>query len=342
MANPVVVEVIRGSVVESRHRGAVAVVDGDGVSLFSIGDTGRPVFPRSAIKALQAIPLVESGAADTFGFGDRHLALACASHSGEEPHVSLAMEMLRSAGFDENVLECGSHWPLGQQAMVDLAARGEAPAPRHNNCSGKHAGFLCTCRHLGMDPEGYSDRDHPVQQLIREVLEQMTGAPHSVERCGRDGCSIPTYAVPLNALARGFSRAVTGSGLSPSRAEAATRLLSACMNEPYYVAGNDRACTRMMQAARGRIFAKVGAEGVFAGAVPERGLGFALKIDDGAERAAEVVAASVLAQMFERDDPASASLRDMARRRLENRRGIVVGEVRPARALVEVSGDGGG
>jgi L-asparaginase II len=280
MANPVLVEVTRGSVVESWHRGAVSVFDADGKAVWEIGDTERPVFPRSAVKAIQALPLVESGAADAYGFGDRELALACASHSGEPVHVELAKAMLAKAGLDGTALECGVHWPSSHDATIALARAGGVPNALHNNCSGKHSGFLCTCVHSGIAHGGYVKAGHALQEMVRDAMQSVTGAVHDVDHCGTDGCSIPTYAVPLKSFARGFARMATGRGFSPERARAAKRLISACMAEPFLVAGTGKADVALMQAAPGRIFVKTGAEGVYCAALPELGLGIALKCDD--------------------------------------------------------------
>ncbi|WP_274424937.1 asparaginase [Chelativorans sp. YIM 93263] len=330
MANPVLVEAFRGGVVESRHRGAVAVVDGDGKFVLEIGDVERPVFPRSAVKAVQALPLVESGAADAYRFGNRQLALACASHSGEPAHTETARAMLNCAGFDENAYECGVHWPKHHETYLALARSGGAPSQLHNNCSGKHAGFLCTCAHAGIDHQGYVAHGHPLQEMIREALVDVTGAAHATDTCGTDGCSIPTYAVPLKNLATGFARMATGNGLSPERARAAQRLFAACMAEPFFVAGTDRADTVMIEAGKGRLFTKTGAEGVFCAAIPELGLGIALKCDDGATRAAEVMIASTAARLLKADDPLRGQLAAMARPVQKNWRGIEVGGLRPA------------
>jgi L-asparaginase II len=333
MDNPVLVEVLRGGTVESRHRGAVCVADADGGVVLGIGDIARPVFPRSAVKAIQALPLVESGAADAFGFGPRELALACASHSGEREHAALAAAMLAKAGLDEGALECGAHWPMRQQAALELAGEGGRPSALHNNCSGKHAGFLCTCRHQGLDHRGYVGAGHGAQQAVRAAMEAVTGAVHPVDGCGTDGCSIPTYAVPLKNLAHGFARMATGIGLGPRRAQAARRLIDACMAEPFLVAGTGRLDTRLMAAAGGRVMVKTGAEGVYCGAVPALGLGIALKCDDGAGRAAEVMVAAVLQRLLAADAELSAALGAMARPMLENWNGIAVGALRPAGAL---------
>lgn len=309
------------------------VVDADGKVVLSIGDVERPVFPRSAVKSIQALPLVESGAADAYGFGEREIALACASHSGEPEHAALATAMLAKAGLDETALECGAHWPSRQEAALDLAAAGGEPGARHNNCSGKHSGFLCTCRHVGLEHRGYVRAGHPLQEMVREAMEAVTGAAHSADVCGTDGCSIPTYAVPLKNLALGFARLASGQGLGTERARAARRILAACMAEPFYVAGTDRLDTRLMKAARGRVMVKTGAEGVYCGAVPELGLGIAIKCDDGASRAAEVAVAAILAKLLADDAGLAGALEDMANPVMRNWNGIEVGRLRPTPEL---------
>ncbi|MGB6119819.1 MAG: asparaginase [Mesorhizobium sp.] len=327
MANPVVAEVLRGGQVESRHEGAIAVVDGGGALAFALGDIERPIFPRSAVKSMQALPMVEAGAADEYGFGNRELALACASHNGEAAHADLSADMLARAGFDLQALECGAHWPSDQTATVALARTGASPTALHNNCSGKHSGFLCGCRKLGLDHRGYVKIGHDYQRLIAQTMTDVTGAAHTAENSGIDGCSIPTYAVPLKNLAHGFARMATGTGLGQARAAAARRLFDACMAEPFYVAGTGRADTAIMEAGKGRVFVKVGAEGVFCGAVPELGLGFALKVDDGAVRAAEAAVAGLLSRLLKGDE-LSETYRHMATVTLRNWNGIEVGAVR--------------
>ena len=212
MGNPVLVEMVRGGLVESRHRGAVAVVDADGATVLALGDVARPVYPRSAVKPLQALPLIESGAADRYGFGDQEIALACASHGGEPAHVEVASRMLARAGLDASALECGAHWPSHQPSSQALARTG-APSALHNNCSGKHAGFLCVACAAGVEHCGYVKAKHVVQREVRGALEELTGVGLSADVCGIDGCSIPTWAVPLTALAHGFARFGTGQGL---------------------------------------------------------------------------------------------------------------------------------
>lgn len=333
MGNPVLVEVTRGARVESRHRGMVVAVDGDGEVLFSAGDIDAVVFPRSACKAMQALPLVEGGAADAYGFGARELALACSSHSGEPEHAALAASMLKAAGQDETALECGAHWSFEQPVLIGQARSLEKPTALHNNCSGKHAGFICAACHSGKDLKGYGRYEHPVQAEIRGVMEALTGAALAADACGVDGCSIPTYAVPLKSLATGFARMATGAGLAPQRAKAARRLIDACMAEPFYVAGTKRACTRLMQTAPGRIFAKTGAEGVFCAAIPEKGVAIALKCEDGTTRAAESMVAATLARFFSDEPELRAALLSQADRALTNWNGLHVGDIRVTEAF---------
>jgi L-asparaginase II len=335
MDNPILVEVTRGPQVESWHRGAVAVVDAEGTSALSLGDVECRVFPRSAIKALQAMPLVESGIADRLGLTDADVALACASHSGEAEHVEAAIAMLAKAGEAPACLECGVHWPLGEAATVALAREGGSPTALHNNCSGKHAGFVCLACGMDKDPKGYVGPDHPVQWAVRAALEDITGASHNDEVRGVDGCSIPTYAVPLPALAYGFARFGTGQGISRGCATAAERIRRAVAANPFMVAGTGRFDTVVMEALRERVFVKTGAEGVHCAALPELGLGIAVKCDDGGKRAAEAIMASLIVRLLPLEGEARAVLEGYARRTLKNWNGIPVGEVRAAGPLID-------
>jgi L-asparaginase II len=328
MSNPILVEVMRGTLVESRHRGAVAIADADGTLVWTRGDVTRPVYPRSAVKPLQALPLVESGAAERYGLDDEDLALACASHSGEPAHVAGVERMLAKAGLDAADLRCGVHWPISQPAAQALACTGTASA-LHNNCSGKHAGFLCVACALGVAHEGYTAPEHPVQREVHAVLESLTGAALPPESCAVDGCSVPTWAMPLANLAQAFARFGTGRRLAPGRAKAAARLRAACAAKPRHVAGTGRFCTAIMQRLGARVLVKTGAEGVFCGALPEEGLGIAVKCDDGAGRAAEVVMAAVIARFLRLDSADRAALEALVRPTLRNWNGIVVGALRP-------------
>ncbi len=333
MSNPILVEVLRGTLVESRHTGAVAVVDAGGKSVLSLGDVETPIYPRSAVKALQALPLVESGAADLYGLGLEELALACASHSGEPGHVAAATRMLSAAGLDLSSLKCGAHWPIHQPSAQALARAGGTAGAVHNNCSGKHAGFLCVACATGADHAHYTEPSHPVQRLVRHAIESLTGVPLAQDDCASDGCSAPAWALPLISLARGFARFGTGVGLTPNRASAAARLRAACAAHPWHVAGTGRFCTQVMERFGTRIFVKTGAEGVYCGALPEQGFGIAVKCDDGAGRAAEVMMAATLLRMA-RSITDFDGLEPFARATLRNWNGIAVGAVRPTATLM--------
>ncbi|HEY2136031.1 MAG TPA: asparaginase [Xanthobacteraceae bacterium] len=333
MSNPVLVEVTRGNLVESHHRGALAVVDQDGAAVVSLGDVAAPVYPRSAIKALQALVLVEAGGAERFGLGDTELALACASHGGEPAHVATAERMLGAAGLDASALACGTHWPLYQPAAQALARAGGAPSALHNNCSGKHAGFLCAACAMGVDARNYVAAEHPVQRAVKAALEDLSGAAIPDERRATDGCSVPTWALPLDGLARAFARFATGSGLGAERAAAARRLRAACAAKPWFVAGTGRFCTDIMSHFGERVFVKTGAEGVYCGALPELGYGIAVKCDDGSHRAAEVAIAAVIARLLVLGEEDREFVARFAQPRLHNWNGVLVGGIRPADAL---------
>jgi L-asparaginase II len=332
MENPVLVEVIRGPLVESRHRGAVAVSDAEGHGIFTLGDAAAPVFPRSAVKALQALPLIEQGAADRFGLSDEELALACASHSGEAAHVAGVERILAKARLKPSDLRCGAHWPIAQGAAAAVARSG-GPSPLHNNCSGKHAGFLCVARALGVDHADYWRPQHPVQRLVRSVLEDFTGAALSEACCAIDGCSVPTWAVPLRNLAHGFAKFGAGRSMSGERARAAARLRDACANKPWYVAGTDRFCTDIMRLFGERVFVKTGAEGVYCATLPQQELGIALKCDDGASRAAQAIMAAVIARFLPLTASERAGLERFVAPSLRNWNGFEVGRVQVTDAL---------
>ena len=338
--NPVLVEVMRGNAVESTHRGAIAVLDADGGLRAGLGDIDRPIFPRSAVKVLQALPLVASGAADAWGLGDAELALACASHGGEERHALAAASMLAKAGVDAAALECGAHWPYVEAAARALAAQGRMPTALNNNCSGKHAGFVCLGCHMagGADAKafvrGYIGPEHAVMREVTAALQATTGHDLATTPRGTDGCSIPTFAVPLRALALAFARVATGVGLSPEHATAARRLRGAVAAEPFMVGGTGRFDSRVMERLGERVFCKVGAEGVYCAALPERGLGVAIKIDDGNNaRAAEVVMAAAIEALVTLDDAQSVFMRGLSETVLRNWNGIEVGGLRATGGL---------
>ncbi|SDR61908.1 asparaginase [Rhizobiales bacterium GAS113] len=333
MADPILVEITRGNLVESAHRGALAVVDSEGREVMALGDVERAIFPRSAVKALQALPLIETGAADRYGLNAAELALACSSHSGEPRHAETAASMLTKAGRDLSCLECGTHWPSNEQAARGLAAEGRVPSALHNNCSGKHSGFICVACATDVDPKGYVGQDHAVQRRIKTVLEEVMGIKLSDASRAVDGCSIPTYATPLSALARAFARFGSGATLSQDRAAAARRLREAVAAEPFMVAGTGRFDAVVMQALGTKAFTKTGAEGVYCAALPEQGLGIAVKCDDGGGRAAEAVMASLILAFVQLSDEQRAVVAAFADKPIVNWNGIETGRLRARRDL---------
>jgi L-asparaginase II len=332
VTNPVLVELVRGTAVESIHRGAVAICDAAGTLRAGVGALTVPVYPRSAFKALQALAMVETGAAEAAEVSDEELALACASHSGEPMHTTRVEAWLSRIDCREPDLACGPHLPYNEKSAHDLIRKGESPCRLHNNCSGKHTGFLTLARHLGVTISGYEHPDHPVQQSIRKVIGEMCGVAPETMPIGIDGCAAPNYAMALPNLAMGMARLASPAGLPAPRAAAAERLVSAWKAHPLLVSGTGRACADLIAASRGRTVVKTGAEAVFMAALPERGLGIALKIDDGGTRAAETVMAALLVKLGEADpdDPRIARHRNPP---LKNWRGDVVGERRITAAL---------
>jgi L-asparaginase II len=326
---PIAVVVYRGERVESEHRVAYAVADADGVVLDAAGDIERPVFPRSAVKPLQALALVESGAVDRYGVSAPELALACASHGGEPEHVEVVRAWLARLGLDPAVLECGAHAPTHGPSAERLIAAGRAPETVHNNCSGKHAGMVTLACHLGVSIAGYSGPDHPVQQLIAGALREMTGVAE-LPAPAIDGCGVPTWPLPLGRLATAMARFGDPAGCLPeARAAACARLRAAMAAHPHLVAGSGRLCSEILAVAP-HVLVKTGAEGVYAACLPGRRLGLALKAEDGAGRAAQV---AVLALLQARDafgPKAAATLAERLRPQLRNHAGVVVGSIEPA------------
>lgn len=289
------------------------VVDTDGGVVRSWGDPRRRTHPRSAVKPLQALPLVETGAADAFGLGDVELALACASHEGETAHVAAVEAWLGRIGCSPRDLECGAQAGRGTSASA-------------NNCSGKHAGFLTVARHLGAPTGGYRHGDHPVQQLVTAALAGATGVAIDPTDAGIDGCGIPVHPVPLSAMATAGARFGAPDRWPDPRPQAARRLAAAMVAQPWYVAGTDRLCTHLLGAGAGDLLVKGGAEGVQLASLPTPGLGIAVKAEDGARRAAEMALGHALATLDHADVPGAGAV-FAARSRLTNHAGTQVGDL---------------
>ena len=313
MNNPLVVEVTRGASIESVHLVDVALVDNTGNLVEGWGESSRPTLPRSALKPIQATPLITEGVADSESLTAQQLAVACSSHNGEVGHVEVVARWLETLGFSHNVLECGAHVPANPQAARDLMLSGIQPDSRHNNCSGKHTGFVCLSKHFDLDVSGYIAPDHPVMKsFVTPAIEDFCRIDLSDQVPGVDGCGVPVWSIPLSHLAGGWSQLrARGSG---------QRLLQAMVDEPFLVAGTDRACTRLMEAASGDAAVKTGAEGVFCGVDLREGFAFALKVRDGQARAAEVAAEWLLDRL--------GCVEFAAPQTLKNWAGTSVGEIR--------------
>jgi L-asparaginase II len=320
MPNPIIANVFRGRTVESIHRGAFAVVGSAGEIVLQTGDIETPVFPRSAIKAFQCLPLIESGAAAHFGLNDEEIALCCSSHNGEAEHVRVARSILAKCGCNEDCYECGAHMPGSKDATFDLVRQGKLPEQVHNFCSGKHAGMIALAKHLGAPIQNYSKIEHPVQQKVAETLGQYCAVDISKASVGIDGCSVPSWAIPLRNIGLGFAK------LSEEKNTSAAWIIKAVRSHPFLVAGTNRFDTNIMQAVP-RLFIKLGAEGLFCGVIAHAGLGFALKCDDGAYRGAEVAAALMLSKLDVWTEEEKQALLKFATEPMFNWRKIHVGGV---------------
>lgn len=324
------VEVWRGPILESAHSGHAVVWDAGGGIVRAWGDPAAVILPRSSCKMIQALPLIESGAADAFALGEAQLALACASHTGAAIHTGKVKDWLADLDLGEDDLRCGPQMPDDREARYALIRAHEDPCQIHNNCSGKHAGFLTLARHLRAGPE-YVDPDHPVQRAARTAFEEVTG--EDSPGFGIDGCSAPNFATTLHGVARAMAWFASASEGGGARQDAAVRLWQAMVAHPVLVAGEGRACTELMRACTEPVALKTGAEAFFVAIIPGRGLGVALKIADGGTRAAECTIAAILVRLgvLEADHPATRAFMNAP---IRNRRGIEVGTIRPAAALV--------
>ncbi len=322
--NPVLAQLVRNNWVENRHRGAFCVVNAQGGIVASAGDVQTAIFPRSAIKSMQALAMFRSGAVEKFALEPPEIALACASHQGEAAHIAGIENLLEKIGCSEGDLECGAHPPSDRASRNAMRDAGQAPGPVHNNCSGKHAGMLAVALALGAPLKGYCGLDHPVQKLVRQCIEDLIGEELSTERCGTDGCSIPTFAAPLRAFAFGFARMGSGQGLDHQTAFAMQQIIAAATSNPFLVGGTGAFDTRAMQVFDGALMSKLGAEGVYCGAVPALGLGYALKCEDGNKAAAQTMVASLLLGIARPEAGAREFLQKEARRTVRNWRKLEV------------------
>jgi L-asparaginase II len=324
--DPILVRLWRAEFVESQHRGAWCLVGTDGVVIDGRGAVEFPFFVRSSIKALQSLPLVEQGAASALGLGDEELCLALASHNAELCHTETVRGLLRRLDLGVEDLQCGAHPPGDSEARVALAGSGEEPSAVHNNCSGKHAGFLALSRHLGVPTSEYLAPDGTVQTLVRAAIAEMCGLDADAMEGGIDGCSAPTYRIPLCSLAMAFARIVEPSGLSPERRAASEQMVAAVGAHPILIAGSrGRLCTELSRVTAGRLFPKIGAEGVYAVGDRATGRALALKIQDGGRRALQAVVVELLERHGMLSEAEARALDSWRKVELLNYAGRVVG-----------------
>ena len=330
MSNPVLVNSWRGDVIENRHRGAIAVCDPHGRLLRAWGDVDSLVYPRSSVKLLQALPLLESGAAEHFRLDRRELALACSSHGAESAHTETLHGWLRRIGLDETALECGPHAPLHEPTATALLQQHQAYGAIHNNCSGKHTAMLTTCRFLGDAVGGYIERNHPAQQRWFDALGDMADVDLRRLPWSQDGCGIPVIAMPLKAIATAFARVAAPDDLARKRADAIEGLAAAIAEHPLMIAGSGRLGSEVIALGGRRTLVKSGADGVYTAALQEKGLGVALKIDDGNGKAAEVALLEVLRQLNGLHGDELTRLEAHYRIPISNSRDVVTGYLRAA------------
>ncbi len=297
-----------------------------------LGDVDKPVFLRSSAKPFIGAAIVASGAAARYEFDDRELAVICASHNGERFHVETVRGILQKIGLDEVDLRCGAHPPAYEPAAAELAASGRAPTAIHNNCSGKHAGILAMCRHLGVDHATYLESANPAMRRILDFCARASGDDAASWPQGIDGCGIPAYAIPLRRAALAFARLATLEGLAPGDAAAFERIRRAMAAQPAYVGGTGRFDSALIAATRGRIVCKAGAEGVHGDALVREGVGLALKVVDGNRRATPPAAVALLEGLHALEPDELAALAPFARTDVRNVAGRVVGSIGRVRA----------
>jgi L-asparaginase II len=318
---------MRGDIVESRHRVHAAVMDAQGELRGSAGDPAQFTICRSCAKPLQVMGFVESGHFDSVRWGDEELALACASHGGEPEHVELARAMLASVGFEEGDLVCGPHDPLSKRGVRALQQSGEAPTRLHNNCSGKHAAMLAHTRSAGWPTLGYESPCHPVQQSALDQVARWSGVSTSEIQLSVDGCGVVAFALPLRGMALAFARL---GAAARSGEEVPARVVRSMMNNPFLVGGTDRFDTVLMEESKGTLLSKVGAEGVHVVAIPDAGLGVAVKVEDGSSRAQYPAVLWLLQRLGALPEELSPRLASFAKTPIVNTRGAQVGVVRVA------------
>lgn len=323
---PILVEIVRGDMVESYHRGEMVVMDAKGTVIRSWGEPDKKVYARSTLKLLQALPLIETGAADALSISDEEITLACASHSGSSEHIERVRAWLNRLGLSD--LECGACSPSVKNTSKDILSSGMLPSAFAHPCSGNHAGFLSTALFMKEEYKGYIERVHPVQQRIEKTVTEMAEFDLASVPVGIDGCGIPVYGFPLKNLAVAMAKFANPEGLPPKRIDAIKRMISAIRKHPKLLAGENRFDTAVIEATNGEVIVKGGVEGMYIAIMPALGYGAALKINDGSTQASEIACCALLQQLGVLSESARSSLDKFLNPKIVNFVGKVVGERR--------------
>ncbi len=327
MANPILAKTIRANLVENIHRGAFCLINSKNQIKIAQGDISNSIFPHSAIKSIQALALFKSGAVEKFSLDEKDLAIICASHNGEKPHIEAVKRLLNKISCNIDDLECGSHVPINKKAQKTFFTSKEKLTPIYNACSGKHAGMLAVAKALEISTKNYSTPNHKVQKLVRLCIEGIIGQDLNETHCAIDGCSVPTFAAPLSAFAFAFAKMATNTSFNKQTTKAVKQIISANINEAKLIRGTNTLDSDLIKAFSGRLIIKNGSDGVYCGALLDKKLGFALKIDDGNLQAAEVTIANMLLNFSNPNEKERLALKNYSSSILTNWRKIEVGKL---------------
>ncbi|MBM85632.1 MAG: L-asparaginase II [Rhodospirillaceae bacterium] len=328
--SPIAIEVTRGGMVESVHRAIAVISDAKGGIIKAWGAVDRPIFARSAIKPLQTMVVIETGAADNYCLGEDEIALCCASHHGEQIHVDRVVSWLRRLGLGISDLECGPQLPTDEVSAHALIRLGAAPTRAHNNCSGKHSGMLTTAIHMGEPVVGYTLPDHPVQKRLVALMQDLGEVDLTGTARGLDGCGIPVFGAPLKSIALAMAKLADPSGQSESRQAVCHRIIKACASNPLMLSGTNAFNSLVLAETGENCLLKGGAEGVYTAAIPKQGLGICIKVDDGGGRASSALILALLRHLGVVDEMAAERIETTVVRDVRNWAGTLVGEIRPS------------
>ncbi|MCF6343234.1 MAG: asparaginase [Devosiaceae bacterium] len=326
-ANPILVKSFRNNLVENYFRGAFCMANDNGEIIQQAGDIEQLIFPHSAIKSMQALALYKSDAINMFKLSEKEIAIICASHFAENEHIKIVEDILQKIDCKTSDLQCGAHAPLGSKARKALFEKEQKPNNLHNACSGKHAGMLAVAKAINAPIKDYHLPSHPVQKLVKQSIEEIIPVKLNEKYIGTDGCSVPTYAAPLNSFAIGFARMSSGKDFPENIKDALQEILNSATDNPFLIGGTQSIDSDLMRAFAGRLMLKIGSDGIFCGVLRDSNIGFSLKIDDGSLEAAQVVIANILLKYSNPSAIEIEALNNYNIKILKNRRRLIVGEL---------------